>query len=80
VDGGLPQVRKVSQTLKKLTIAVPVAGISKYQNDKLIFPSGLDKTLKIAIENLKGTLLKARNEAHRFSNAYRKKLLNRSQR
>lgn len=74
IDGGLPQVRTVKNLFKELKIQIPLAGISKYQNDKLVFPQGMKKSLKELIATNKSLLLKVRNEAHRFANSYRKKL------
>jgi len=74
IDGGLPQVRTVKNLFKELKIQIPLVGISKYQNDKLIFPQGMKKSLKELIATNKSLLLKVRNEAHRFANSYRKKL------
>jgi len=50
-----------------------LVGISKYQNDKLIFSKGISKNLKKIIESSKPTLLKVREEAHRFANKSSKK-------
>lgn len=68
VDGGLPQVSYCSLVLKSLNISIPLIGISKYQNDKLVFSKGISKNLKKIIESSKSTLLKVREEAHRFAN------------
>ena len=43
-------------------------GISKLAGDKLVFPAGTKKELKELAENIKATLLKLREEAHRFAN------------
>lgn len=67
IDGGSPQVRYLSQALKRKGIFVPLVGISKYRNDKLVFPPGMKKNLKALIETAKPTLLKIREESHRFS-------------
>ena len=75
VDGGLPQVQRAKNVLRELGLEIPIVGISKYQNDKLVFPKGLKKNLKNLIELSKNLLLKVRDEAHRFANKYRKKLL-----
>jgi len=49
-------------------------GISKFQNDKLIFGK-MKKSVKDLVELSKNDLLKLRDEAHRFANNYRKKLM-----
>jgi len=68
IDGGLPQVSYCFSVLKSLNISIPLVGISKYQNDKLVFSKGISKSLKKIIESSKPTLLKVREEAHRFAN------------
>lgn len=73
IDGGLPQVGYCYLVLKSLNISIPLVGISKYQNDKLIFSKGISKNLKKIIESSKPTLLKVREEAHRFANKSSKK-------
>ncbi|MDD5760577.1 MAG: GIY-YIG nuclease family protein [Candidatus Pacebacteria bacterium] len=74
IDGGLPQVRTVENLFRELKIQIPLVGISKYQNDKLVFPRGMKKSLKELIATNKSLLLKVREEAHRFANSYRERL------
>ncbi|MGE4554781.1 MAG: GIY-YIG nuclease family protein [Candidatus Paceibacterota bacterium] len=74
IDGGLPQVQRVQKVFEQMEIKIPFVGISKYQNDKLIFPKKTKASLKKMLESSKDLLLKVRDEAHRFANSYRKKL------
>lgn len=74
VDGGNPQVQKAEKVLQELKIRIPLVGISKYQDNKLVFSKDLKKSVKKLIEVSKDLLLQVRDEAHRFANSYRKKL------
>ena len=67
IDGGRPQINYIFQILKNLRLNIPLIGISKFKKDQLVFPSKTKKSLKELAQNIKGTLLRARNEAHRFS-------------
>jgi excinuclease ABC subunit C len=67
IDGGKPQIDYLTKFFKEKKIKIPLVGISKYQNDKLVFEKGMKKNLKNLIENQKETLLKVRKEAHRFA-------------
>lgn len=67
IDGGRPQINFISRVLKKINIAIPSVGISKFADDKLIFQPKIKLSLKELIQSLKNTLLKAREEAHRFA-------------
>jgi len=67
IDGGKPQIDYLTKLFKEKKIKIPLVGISKYQNDKLVFEKGMKKNLKNLIENQKETLLKVREEAHRFA-------------
>ena len=73
IDGGRPQVLAVSRVLRNNNIKIPMLGISKLQNDKLIFPLGAKKTFQELAEASKNVLLRARDEAHRFANFARKR-------
>jgi excinuclease ABC subunit C len=66
IDGGKPQIDFISKTLEKKHLNIPLVGISKFGGDKLVFPKKTKKSIKDLAENIKGILLKARNEAHRF--------------
>lgn len=67
IDGGKPQVDFVFKSLKILGRNIPIIGISKYQDDKLVFSSGATKNFKDLTMSAKDTLIKVRNEAHRFA-------------
>lgn len=67
IDGGKPQIDYLSKFLKKTGITVSIVGISKFAGDKLVFPSKLKKSLKELIGTAKSTLLRVREEAHRFA-------------
>lgn len=73
IDGGRPQVLAVSRVLRENGINIPIVGISKLQNDKLIFPFGTKKSFQELAEVSKNILLNARDEAHRFANFARKR-------
>ncbi len=67
IDGGKPQVNFIVKTLKENFINIPLVGISKFGGDKLVFPPKAKKSLKELTQNIKETLLRVRDEAHRFS-------------
>ncbi|MCL4437561.1 GIY-YIG nuclease family protein [Patescibacteria group bacterium] len=67
IDGGKPQIDFISKSLKAAGRNIPIIGISKYQNDKLVFPAGAKKNFKELTANAKKTLIKVRDEAHRFA-------------
>ncbi len=73
IDGGSPQISFLSRVFAKNNIQVPMVGISKFGGDKLVFTAGTKKELKDLAENIKPTLLKLREEAHRFANYGRKR-------
>jgi excinuclease ABC subunit C len=79
IDGGKPQISFISKTLKKQNINIPLVGISKFGDDKLVFPPKIKSSSKELIRSMKNTLLKIREEAHRFaikaSRRRRKKLI-----
>lgn len=72
IDGGKPQVDFINKYFLKNNINIPIVGISKYDNDKLVFSNSLNKNQKILAENIKQILLKVREEAHRFANRGRR--------
>lgn len=67
IDGGKPQIDFVSKFFKKNHINIPYVGISKFSNDKLVFPAKTKKSIKELTESIKKLLLSVRDEAHRFS-------------
>ena len=72
IDGGSPQISFLTRSLKEQHREIPLVGISKYSGDKLIFSAKTKKIHRELAENIKSTLLKAREEAHRFANRGRK--------
>lgn len=68
IDGGTPQISFLSRVFKANNISVPLVGISKFGGDKLVFTPESKKPLRGLAENIKPTLLKLREEAHRFAN------------
>jgi hypothetical protein len=50
-----------------------LVGISKFGGDKLVFNRDVKQNFKDLAKNLKPTLLKIREEAHRFANFGRKR-------
>lgn len=75
VDGGRTQVKIMEKVLNEYKLNIPVVGIAKYEGDRLVFGK-IKKPLKELISLSFPNLLKIRNEAHRFANSLRKKLLN----
>ncbi len=67
IDGGKPQVDFITKTLQQLKINIPVVGLSKYANDKLVFGSHTSRSFKELIYSFKSVLLKVREGAHRFA-------------
>ncbi len=68
IDGGTPQISFLSRAFKANNINVPLVGISKFGGDKLVFTPDTKKPMRELAENIKPTLLKLREEAHRFAN------------
>lgn len=76
IDGGKPQIDYLTKVFTLHHYNIPFVGISKYQNDKLVFPKNTSLSLKNLITEMKNTLLQVRDEAHRFAiTAGRKKRL-----
>ncbi len=76
IDGGTPQISFLSKVFAKHNINIALVGISKFGGDKLVFMKGTSKELKDLSNNIKPTLLKLREEAHRFANYGRKRSTN----
>jgi len=72
IDGGAPQISFLNKVFQNNNINIPLVGISKFGGDKLVFTPKTKKELKDLAENIKPTLLKLREEAHRFANRGRK--------
>ncbi len=77
IDGGSPQISFLSKIFSGAAYP-PMVGISKFGGDKLVYPSGAKKEWRDLAESIKGVLLKAREEAHRFANRGRKKAAQKS--
>jgi len=75
IDGGKTQVQVAQKVLNKKKIKIPVVGIAKFKNDKLVFGKDIKKSVKELLTISFDTLRKIRDEAHRFANSYRKKLM-----
>jgi excinuclease UvrABC nuclease subunit len=75
IDGGSPQISFLSRTLATHNIQATLVGISKFGGDKLVFMAEARKPLRDLANNIKPTLLKVREEAHRFANYGRKRSL-----
>jgi len=73
IDGGAPQINFLSRVFSANNIHIPLVGISKFGGDKLVFTAGAKKPLRDLANNIKPTLLKVREEAHRFANYGRKR-------
>ncbi len=73
IDGGAPQISFISRELAKNNINTPLVGISKFGGDKLVFTKGTSNNFKELAKNIKPTLLRLREEAHRFANYGRKR-------
>ena len=73
IDGGAPQISYINQVFRQHNISIPIVGISKLGGDKLVFARGTKAGFKDLAKNLKPTLLKLREEAHRFANYGRKR-------
>jgi excinuclease ABC subunit C len=73
IDGGSPQISFLNRILGSHQLNIPLVGISKFGGDKLVFAKGLSQEIKDLAENIKPSLLKLREEAHRFANRGRKK-------
>jgi excinuclease ABC subunit C len=75
IDGGSPQISFLTRILAANNIRVPLIGISKLGGDKLVFSVSAKKSWRDLADNIKPTLLKVREEAHRFANYGRKRSL-----
>lgn len=75
IDGGAPQISFLTKILSANNLNIPLIGISKLGGDKLIFSRQAKKSLRDLADNIKPTLLKVREEAHRFANYGRKRSL-----
>ncbi len=73
IDGGSPQISFLNRLFEAHNIKIPLVGISKFGGDKLVFTAKTKKPIRDLANNIKATLLKVREEAHRFANYGRKR-------
>lgn len=73
IDGGSPQISFLSKVFKKNNLNIPLVGISKLGGDRLVYSLEAKHNFRGLAENLKPTLLKLRDEAHRFANYGRRR-------
>lgn len=73
IDGGTPQISFIARVFTKNNIKTPIIGISKFGGDKLVFSRGASQVFRDMAESIKPTLLRVREEAHRFANYGRKR-------
>lgn len=73
IDGGSPQISFLTKIFQANNINIPLVGISKFGGDKLVFMAKAKNPLRDLANNIKPTLLKVREEAHRFANYGRKR-------
>ncbi len=73
IDGGSPQISFLNKIFQENNINIPMLGISKFGGDKLVFTPKTKKEIRDLADNIKPTLLKLREEAHRFANYGRKR-------
>ncbi len=74
VDGGITQVRAACRELEQLEVSVEVLGLAK-REETLVKPDGSEINLPFSSSGMK-TIIKLRNEAHRFANSFQKKTHN----
>ncbi len=70
VDGGRPQVRRVSQVLRELHITIPLIGIAKHP-DRLVISVENLPIVRPPVHSLGFGMVRAiRDESHRFAKKY----------
>ncbi len=79
VDGGAPQVRAARRALRSMRQAIPVIGIAKgpkrKRNDVIgILPPAVLEAMAGTQSSIKETLIRVRDEAHRFAIRYHRSL------
>ena len=67
IDGGGPQISYITKIMQDRHINVSIVGISKYGGDELVFPLKTNKSARELIQNIRGVLLRVRDEAHRVA-------------
>jgi excinuclease ABC subunit C len=75
VDGGKTQLHVFQTAMEQAHLHIPIIGIAKFGGDKIVFGK-TKKSLKELISLSFEQLRKIRDEAHRFANSYRNKLMN----
>ncbi len=73
IDGGKPQIDYLNQLFQDRNLSIPLVGLSKYAEDKLVYPGKTKTSIKVLVQSIKPLLLQIRDEAHRFSNRARTK-------
>lgn len=73
IDGGVPQVNAAREVAREMNIKIPIAGIAKGPERKR---NDFIGTIPPSINRL--TLIRVRDEAHRFAISYHKKVRNRN--
>lgn len=75
IDGGRAQIKIAEEVLSQKNLKIPVIAIAKFKNDRLIFGKNIKKSIRELLTISFDTLKQIRDEAHRFANAYRQKLM-----
>jgi excinuclease ABC subunit C len=76
VDGGIAQVRAAEQQIEELGVELACLGLAK-REELLVSSDGTERKLPFSSPGMK-TIIKLRNEAHRFANSFQKKTHSRS--
>ena len=71
VDGGITQVRAATRELEELNVETAILGLAK-REETLVRPDGTEINLPFSSAGMK-SIIKLRNEAHRFANTFQKK-------
>ncbi len=71
VDGGITQVRAAMRELEELNVETAILGLAK-REETLVRPDGTEINLPFSSAGMK-SIIKLRNEAHRFANTFQKK-------
>lgn len=75
VDGGITQVRAAMRELQELDLHPDILGLAK-REETLVKPDGSEIQLPFSSKGMQ-SIIKLRNEAHRFANTFQKKTHNR---
>jgi excinuclease ABC subunit C len=76
VDGGMGQINAALHALISYKLSIPVVGLAKRMETIIApGPNGIYKSIRLpASSNARQVLQRIRDEAHRFANAYHRKL------